>query len=415
MGGGRAGLWPRPSERDLTSRSFNQLTTSVLRGKFVREFSPRSGRQRVAHSASRGSRDSTLTPIPSPAQRESGAEGGVRAIDPRAYALGYPLPPLMGLTDLRLSVAVLAFLLVPSSIVAGRSLEPRVRIPAFVQVEGERIKLSDLLPPTAPAELGEMGARIILGDSPLPASRRVMTKDQIDQQLRDFPSILEQLELPDRLVISCRQRRLSPEEIWTAIETFLAAEGLHDPGWGSLRALRLQAPVFVTKQDPGLEVKRMEPDRVRRQIRFLLWTSSEPQVLPFYVSVELSRRAAWASSSQAEIGSGPIPADNHPEPWKTEADLMDFSALLSSNRAAASVHKMRSARQVTSPPIVLVAKGKPAKLVVETETLRMTTLVTPLESGVEGQLIRVKNLDTQRVFEAQVVGAGLLQARLAGE
>ena len=51
-----------------------------MRQKFVEELSPRSGRQRVAHGASRGSLEPTLTPAPSPAQRERGAEGGVRAI-----------------------------------------------------------------------------------------------------------------------------------------------------------------------------------------------------------------------------------------------------------------------------------------------------------------------------------------------
>jgi flagella basal body P-ring formation protein FlgA len=64
---------------------------------------------------------------------------------------------------------------------------------------------------------------------------------------------------------------------------------------------------------------------------------------------------------------------------------------------------------------VLVTAGKPAKLVVETATLRMTALVTPLQSGVKGQLIRVRNPDTQRVFEAEVVGRDLLQAELAGD
>jgi flagella basal body P-ring formation protein FlgA len=54
-------------------------------------------------------------------------------------------------------------------------------------------------------------------------------------------------------------------------------------------------------------------------------------------------------------------------------------------------------------------------LAVETQTLRMTALVTPLEPGAQGQVIRVRNLDTQRVFKAEVVGKGLLQAELAGE
>ena len=69
----------------------------VLSQKFVEELSPQSGRQRVAHGVSRGSGDPTLTPVPSPAQRDRGAEGGVRVREPRAYALGYSMPPLTGL------------------------------------------------------------------------------------------------------------------------------------------------------------------------------------------------------------------------------------------------------------------------------------------------------------------------------
>jgi hypothetical protein len=57
---------------------------SVTSQEFIVELSPRSGRQRVAHGASRGSRDPTLTPVPSPTRRERGAEGGVRAIQPTA-------------------------------------------------------------------------------------------------------------------------------------------------------------------------------------------------------------------------------------------------------------------------------------------------------------------------------------------
>ena len=70
------------------------METNVLSQNLVEEFSPRSGRQPVAHGASRGSRDPTLTLVPSPARRERGADGRVRVIQPRAYALGYSMPPL---------------------------------------------------------------------------------------------------------------------------------------------------------------------------------------------------------------------------------------------------------------------------------------------------------------------------------
>jgi hypothetical protein len=308
-------------------------------------------------------------------------------------------------------------------------------------VEGETVKLSDLLPPDAPAELGEICFRIILGNSPLPASQRVIPKGQIERRLREFPSILERLELPERLTITCKQRRLSPAEIWAAIETFMAGDGSRAPETQTCFAgpaalaflhgkeaadlakpvcftaeLHLQAPVFVTKPDPGLEVKRVEPDRVQRRIRFLLWTSKEPQVLPFYVTVEeLNRMTAWGPEYSEQSGESPISTDPHVEPRKTWRDLTDFPASRSGSSPRVAAHQGESVWQATSYPIVLVAAGKPAKLVVETATLRLTVLVTPLESGVKGQLIRVRNLDTQRVLKAEVVGEGLLQAKLAGE
>ena len=214
---------------------------------------------------------------------------------------------------------------------------------------------------------------------------------------QNLPSLLERLEIPDRLIVTRPRRRLSSAEIWTAIEDFLAERGLPAPvpqacmvssaeGPTLMNAeaaepgkqhcaqggLGLQAPVFVTQLDPGLAVKSMEPDRVRRRLRFLLWTAHEPQVLPFYVNVEkLWSAAAWSSQP------------------------------------------LRSMRPAHSPAVVLVAAGKPARLVIETPNLRLTARVSPLESGVKGQVIRVRNLDTQRVLEGQVVGPGLLQAELA--
>jgi hypothetical protein len=338
----------------------------------------------------------------------------VRAMEARAHALGYSMPPLMGLRDLRLSAAVLALLVVPSFIGAAGSVQPRVRIPKYVEVQGETIRLSDLLPPDAPAELGQIGARIVLGNAPLPASQRVISKQQIELQLREFPSVREELDLPERLTISCKQRRLSPDEIWAAIETFLAAEGLSASRTALENSLSYQAPVFVTRADPGLVVKRMEPDRVRRQIRFLLWASSEPQVLPFYVTVdERAGSAASASLNQVETGPSVNLADNPESVRRTDGESL--AALLNGSRSGVPVYKVTARSRLTPPAAILVTKGKPTKLVVETATLRMTALVTPLESGAKGQLIRVKNPDTQRVFNAEVVGEDLLEGGLAGQ
>jgi hypothetical protein len=261
------------------------------------------------------------------------------------------------------------FLILPGVAQAG-SFQPRVQIHPAAQVEGETVKLSDFLPPGAPRGLGEICRRVVLGAAPMAASRRVFSRLQIEQQLRQFPSTLRQLEIPDQVIVTRKRRRLSSAEILTAIEAFRGngeSDGFRKP---DLKGVKLEAPVFVTKPDPGLEVRRVDSDLVQRKTRFLLWASNEPQMLPFYVTIE---------------------------------------GLLGHRSLRVTVDQVKPTRQTRSSPSVLVAVGQPAKLIFETPTLRMTALVTPLESGVKGQVISVRNQDTQRVLKAQVVGSGLVQ------
>jgi hypothetical protein len=384
-----------------------------------------------------------------------------------------------------------------AAVATAGSVQRRVQIPKLVQVEGEKLRLSDLLPPDAPPDLGEICRRINLGNAPLPGSPRVISRPQIVAPLREFPSALQQLEIPDRIIITRKRRRLSAAEILTAIETFMAEEGLNGSvaeacpptvahastalavrlhsaflsdiersipersrsvsdvkgsvperlreGDGEQSRIgfprsaarsskteskaeengkqlcakvgfNLQAPVFVTKADTGLEVRRLESDRVQRKTRFLLWTSKEPQVLPFYVTVEgLFETADGASPDQTQTGTGATCADSHAELPQTVGTLSHPIGLLRDSMRCRTAHRGGSDPQGDSLPVVLVVAGEPAKLVVETATLRMTALVTPLQSGVKGQRIRVRSLDTQRVVEAEVVGKGLLQADLGGE
>ena len=54
---------------------------------------PRQGRKNVAHGVSHGYGIPPSPPSPLPPVRERGAGGGVRAITPTAYAMGYVLAP----------------------------------------------------------------------------------------------------------------------------------------------------------------------------------------------------------------------------------------------------------------------------------------------------------------------------------
>ena len=81
--------------------SCQRWQSSVLSQKFLEEVSPDlSGRKNVAHGVSRGSANPPSPPSPLPLGRERGVpqtRDGVRALHPRACALGYNLPPLTGL------------------------------------------------------------------------------------------------------------------------------------------------------------------------------------------------------------------------------------------------------------------------------------------------------------------------------
>jgi len=267
------------------------------------------------------------------------------------------------------------FLLFPG-LARGGDFQPRVQVHSTAQVEGETVKLSDFLPPNAPRGVGEICRQVVLGNAPQAASQRIISRLQIERQLRSFPSTLRQLEIPDQVIVTRKRRRLSPTEILTAIETCIARGELDGLQTLNLKGLKLAAPVFVTKPDPGVEVRRVDPDPVQGKTRLLLWTANEPQMLPFYVTVE------------------GLPTARPPQ---------------------AAVEKGKSNPKATALPTVLVAVGKPAKLVFETPTMRMTALVTPLESGVKGQFISVRNPDTQRVLKAEVVGAGVVQVRFGEE
>jgi flagella basal body P-ring formation protein FlgA len=58
---------------------------------------------------------------------------------------------------------------------------------------------------------------------------------------------------------------------------------------------------------------------------------------------------------------------------------------------------------------VLAKPGTPATLVMLGQNMRITTTVDPLQPGIRGQCILVRDPATARVMTAEVVDEGLLQ------
>lgn len=61
-------------------------------------------------------------------------------------------------------------------------------------------------------------------------------------------------------------------------------------------------------------------------------------------------------------------------------------------------------------PSVLVRAGKPARLLLRRQHIKLTTLVMALECGAAGQQVRARGVKTSKLFDAEVVGENLLSA-----
>jgi hypothetical protein len=183
-------------------------------------------------------------------------------------------------------------------------------------------------------------------------------------------------------------RSLSHREIFQAIQDGLARIGISGKAGLQLADLRIQSTVPVLREDMGLKVERIGFDPLRRETVFKLWTSLQPQYLPFEVT---TRR--------------------DPQSWGLTSELAaKLAENQGTNRAVSRVIGQGGSRPVTKP-IMLAQPGAPATLIMLGQNVRITTTVVPLQPGTKGQSILVRDLTTARVMTAEVIDQDLLQTR----
>lgn len=240
-----------------------------------------------------------------------------------------------------------------------------------VELRPTTVMLSDLLPSQASDTLREASSEVSLGNTPEPGNVRLVSRQEIQHDLIDHPDLLASLQIPESVTVHRFYRELSRAELIAAIQAAVDPSVIVE---ASLASFELLAPVYVTTDDPGLRVTHIESDPLHQQTRFRLWTSNEPANLPFYVTVMGNLKLA-ARTTQV----GPI-----------KGNVAGFAP-----RSEA-----------------LVKPGQPVRLVIQGEDYRITTTVMPLEQGMMGQEIRVRDPLTKRIFQAQVAGPGLLNGTL---
>jgi hypothetical protein len=181
-------------------------------------------------------------------------------------------------------------------------------------------------------------------------------------------------------------RRLSRREIFQAIQSHMAQMGISGQGGLQPEDLKIQSSVPALKGDVGLEVKRIGFDLIRRETVFELWTSHEPQYLPFEVTTRRDPQSLGLTSNLAWV---PGEAGGDPR-----AESPGIGGGMGGARPKAPV---------------LAKPGRPATLVMLGQNVRITTTVVPLQPGSKGQCILVRDMATARVMTAEVVGEGLLR------
>lgn len=184
-------------------------------------------------------------------------------------------------------------------------------------------------------------------------------------------------------------RSQSRREIYQAIQNYLQQMRTASRGNLRLEDLRIQSSVPSINEDAGLEVKKISFDPLRRAVVFELWTSREPQSLPFVVTTRRDP-ALWGMPQLLNGNTG--------------------GAGKESNGETSNIGKAADVTSRKQP--VLVKPGSPATLVMQGPNLRVTTTVVPLQPGIKGQTVMVRDPTTARVMRAEVVGEGLLQAGL---
>jgi len=284
----------------------------------------------------------------------------------------------------------------------------RVALLARVVLRSDTFTLDDLLPRSAPAAMHREAIRIVLGQSPQPAASRILYPQQLEFLLRDHADLLAELSLPKEITIRRFHRAVTKGEIARAIERALGSQGVNAKDSIDAQDLQFSTPVYVTGENPGLEVLRIAPDPLRRETEFTLWTSKEPHNLPFTVTVQRALKLPTLVARRA-IPPGEIvsPADFAVEMRATRRDPAApavGAAEMAGLEARATLRAGEPVDRDLFKRPVLVKPGALATLIVQGAAFSIKTVVDPLEQGVMGQEIRVRNTETRQVVEARVVG-----------
>jgi hypothetical protein len=278
----------------------------------------------------------------------------------------------------------------------------RIKIPLIREavVRGGSIYLSDLLPDTSPSEIRILARGILVGQSPQPGSTRVLSNDAMVRLLGD-ENLLNEVDVPDRILVRRSGRPITREEVMDAVRTTLRRNEMFTSVEIAPEALRFPADILVPTANADLRVTRVEMDRTLHLMKFWLVSGADPAILPFMV---MARPRGGTSELAKMLGLPPIHEPGTAAMSQSDPEMQMRVAM--ENRLSGLHPERQSVRYATD-----VEAGRIARLHLVSRTgTQIFLTVTALERGAIGQRIRVKIQTTGEILEAQVVGREQLEA-----
>lgn len=252
--------------------------------------------------------------------------------------------------------------------------EGAIRLRDVVEVNRPTVLLFDLLPSEAPASLKKAGAAVELCPAPQPGSMRVLRAEQILAATKGrFDSAL--FLVPESVLIRSRGWPIRESAVRDAIVEFMDKHGLDG---GLLSLARLEMPeIPAGNQNPRLQVTKIRRDVGMIEAR--LRCVERESCGSFLIRMALPLSQVWPRDVLQATFLNPRSGQTNPPRLN---------------------------------PRTLVAKGKTATLLLESETLRISLPVTCLEAGALNQRIRVWDKQSRHVLYGEVIAEGLLRASL---
>ena len=285
----------------------------------------------------------------------------------------------------------LALILIPLTAAA----QNRIALLPSVFVHADEISLADLLPTNAPDSLRTQAEEISFGHAPAIGLERTLQRSEI---IHAVPSnLIAMIAIPQSVIVTRWSRALTRDEVLAAIQKSMDANHASSDAPLSPSDVTFDSPIAVTEDAPSLNVVRFEPRSDNAGTHVALWTVSEPRTPPFWVTID--RNIDLAPKPAAEA----LASDNRAEkPARKPREGKSVASGRASSPAPIS-QTATASMAVSKGPQIRV--GEAIELVVQGNGMRIATKATALESGREGQNIRVKSATAEKILIAKIVSA----------